>query len=357
MSTLDLHFSLVQGTMRSSQGYTGCLRSIPGLLGALVLLTLAPAGLGQPLDQATVILVVGAPGEPAYGRDFARAAERWQAGCEQADAELYQVGLTMDAKDDQTDLSRLREFVIGQSHPSPAPLWIVFIGHGTFDGRDARFNLRGPDVTAAQLAEWLLPAQRPIAVIQGASASGPFLQALSGPNRVVVTATNSGYEQNYARFGLFFAEAIANPQADLDKDGQVSLLEAFLVAARHVAEFYETEGRLATEHALLDDNGDGRGTPADWFDGLRVTRQSADGSLPDGFRARQWHLVPNALERLIPIELRQRRDQIELDLAQLRELKPGMDEELYYEQLETFLLELSRLYESLDLLPPRAATP
>ena len=80
-----------------------------------------------------------------------------------------------------------------------------------------------------------------------------------------VTATRSGYQHNYARFGKFLAEALSNPKNDLDKDGQISLLESFLSASHRTTEFYKTEGRLATEHALLDDNGDGLGTPATWF--------------------------------------------------------------------------------------------
>ena len=104
----------------------------------------------------------------------------------------------------------------------------MLIGHGTFDGREAKFNLRGPDVTDVELADWLLPFKRPVVVINCASASGPFINRLSGANRVVVTATKSGNEINFARFGQYIAEAIADPRADLDKDGQVSLLEAFL---------------------------------------------------------------------------------------------------------------------------------
>src|SRR5213075_927990 len=96
--------------------------------------------------------------------------------------------------------------------------------------------------------------------------------------RVIVAAARSGYEQNYARFGQYMAEAIADPTADLDKDGQTSLLEAFLTASRRVAEYYATEGRMVTEHALLDDNGDGFGTPADWFRGIRAVKAAKDGA-------------------------------------------------------------------------------
>jgi hypothetical protein len=303
-------------------------------------------------DQPTVVLILGAPGEPAFGSDFARTADLWQTASHAANANLHLIG--RGQPHDPSDLDQFQNLLASLPHQTQAPLWIVLIGHGTFDGRDARFNLRGPDFTAEDLEAWLHPFQRPIAIINGASASGPFLQPLSGPDRVIVTATRSGYEQNYARFGLHFAQTLTDPTADLDKDGQISILESFLVAARRVSEFYEAQGRLATEHALLDDNADGRGTPADWFEGLRVNRQAADGALPDGFRARQWHLVPSEAERLIPPALRQLRNQLELDIAQLRERKPAMDDTLYYRQLEAILLELAHLYQSLGLLsqPP-----
>ena len=173
----------------------------------------------------------------------------------------------------------------------------MLIGHGTFDGHTAKFNLRGPDVTAEELAEWLKPLKRPLAVINCASASAPFINRLAGENRVVITATKSGDEQNFARFGQYISAAIADPAADLDKDGQVSLLEAYLTACRQVAEFYEQEARLATEHALLDDNGDGLGTPAAWFRGLRATQRAKDGAALDGTRAHQFHLVASDREQ------------------------------------------------------------
>ena len=100
-----------------------------------------------------------------------------------------------------------------------------------------------PGCPAAELAVWLKPFRRPLAVINTASCSAPFLNLLSAANRVVITATRSGYEQNYTRFGQYLAEALADPGADLDKDGQVSLLEAFLTASHQAAEFYKVQGR------------------------------------------------------------------------------------------------------------------
>jgi hypothetical protein len=221
----------------------------------------------------------------------------------------------------------------------------VFIGHGTFDGRSAKFNLRGPDISADDLAATLKPCKRPLAVIQCASASGPFLNALSAPGRVIITATRSGYEVNATRFGNYFARAVADPAADLDKDGQTSLLEAFLMASRQVDDFYKEAGRLATEHALLDDNGDGLGTPADWFRGVRAVQKAADGKTVDGIRAHQMFLVRSATEQELSPALRARRDELESQLSALRDRKSQMKEDDYYNHLERILVEMAKLYD------------
>ena len=223
------------------------------------------------------------------------------------------------------------------------------------DGREAKFNLRGPDVTDLELSEWLAPYKRPVVIINCASASGPFINRLSGNNRVVVTATKSGYETNFARFGQYLAEAIADQHADLDKDGQVSLLEAFLTASSRVDEYYRTHSQLATEHALLDDNGDRLGTPANWFRGVRATQRAKDGAALDGTRAHQLHLIPSDRERGIPAEIRQQRDQLELSIAALRDQKDKLGEEEYYVRLEKLMVELARLYREIAGAAPSSA--
>jgi hypothetical protein len=224
----------------------------------------------------------------------------------------------------------------------------VFIGHGTFDGHVAKFNLRGPDVSAEDLAGWLAPIERPVAVIQCASASAPFINRLTGKDRVIITATKSGDEQNFARFGQYMAATIADLRADLDKDGQVSLLEAYLTACGQLEEFYAQDARLATEHPLLDDNGDGLGTPAAWFRGLRATQRAKDGATLDGTRAHQFHLVVSDFERQLPADVLRRRDELELKIAALREEKEQLKEDEYYGRLEELMLELARLYDDLE---------
>jgi hypothetical protein len=296
----------------------------------------------QTNSQPTVILVVGAPGEDAYGEQFGQWAKIWEKACSEAKAKAVIVGMDKDPA--ESDHGRLKKILDAEAKASLAELWLVLLGHGTFDGKDAKFNLRGPDLSAVECAEWLR-FHRPLVVINCASASGPFLNALSGPGRVVITATRSGFEQNYAHFGEFLASAMADPAADLDKDGQVSVLEAFLTGSNRAAEFYKNEGRLATEHALLDDNGDGKGTPADWFRGIRATKKAAEGSSVDGLRAHQIHLIRSRQELELPAEIRAERDKIELEIAKLRDLKERIPADDYYRQLEPLMIGLALVYE------------
>lgn len=297
-------------------------------------------------DAPTVLIVVGAPGEEKYGSPFAQWAEVWRQTASKSGAKELVIGL--DPAGETHDIDRLKRALSDEPKEAAQELWLVLIGHGTFDGKQAKFNLRGPDFTAAEFAAWLRPFKRPVAVINCASASGPFINELSGPGRVIVTATRSGYEQNYARFGEYIAEALKSPSADLDKDNQVSLLEAFLLAAHRVNEFYAAEGRLATEHALIDDNGDGRGTPADWFRGVRVVKKAAEGGSPDGARAHQWHLIRSDEEQLLSPELRAKRDQLELSLVRLREQKTSLTPDAYLRKLEELMLQLARIYEQTE---------
>jgi len=310
------------------------------VLGCLMLS--ASCGFAQTNENRTLILVVGAPGEEEWGRQFGESAELWKAAAAKGGFKISIIGeQTNNAVVDRSlFLTALTNESIGDGE-----LWVVLIGHGTFDGKVAKFNLRGPDLSADELASHLKATQRPLAVINCASASGPFLNALSGPGRVIITATRSGYELNVTRFGDYFAKAVADPEADLDKDGQTSLLEAYLMASRQVDQFYREAGRLATEHALLDDNGDRLGTPAEWFVGVRAVKKPETGKAIDGLRAHQLNLVRGTEERQLTSGQRARRDFLESELNALRERKSAMAEDEYYQLLEKLLLEVARLYE------------
>lgn len=361
-------------TLRTRRGLTW----IPALAAALVAAhapaqSTAPATSPAP-DRPTVILAIGAEGAPEFGAEFARESDRWSDAARRAGAELLVIGrervtaapaspttaaatraATEPATDAGSDKERLRNALAAAAADKINPLYLVMIGHGTYDGKDAKLNLQGPDVSDSELAEWLKPLARPIAIIDCTSASGPFLPRLSAKNRVVITATRAGSEINYARFGLSFAEALADPAADLDHDGQTSLLEAFLAASHRTADWYKQQGRLMTEHALLDDNGDNLGIGADFFDGLRPVHKAKDNTPLDGPRAHQWHLVKSPAEAAMSPDARARRDAIELQIEALRTRKPDMPPDTYYAQLEPLLLQLGRIYQSQE--SPGASPP
>jgi hypothetical protein len=293
-------------------------------------------------ETANVIVVVGASGNDEYAEQFSQWVKRWESICTESNAISQTIGTT---EGDVNDREALEKSIAAQAS-GETPLWIVFIGHGTAFGEVAKFNLRGPDVSAADLSGWLTPVKRRVALINCTSSSGPFLKALSGENRVVVTATQSGAEVNYARFGDFFSQAISDPHADLDHDQQVSLLEAFLTASKNTQRFYDADNRLATEHALLDDNGDGLGTAASFFNGIRATKTAKDGAKLDGRSAHQIVLLKSEREsRLSPAQT-EMRNELEAAIDELRSQKSKLAEDDYYESLEVILLEIANLYES-----------
>jgi hypothetical protein len=310
-----------------------------------LLLVLTPAAVrAQTNEQRSLVLVIGAAGEPEYGEQFSAWAGLWHQAATNGGLQTIVIG--EDTNNPEGDHGQLLEVLTNEVAKPAGELWLVFIGHGTFDTRVAKFNLRGPDISAVELAGVLKPARRPLAVIDCASASGPFINALSAPGRVIITATRSGNELNVTRFGGYFAHAIADPVADLDKDGQTSLLEAFLFASREVDQFYREAGRLATEHALLDDNGDGLGTAADWFHAVRAVKTPPKGKSVDGVRAHQFHLVRSNAEQNLSPEIRAQRDALEKQLSDLRARKDSMDTDDYYRELEKILLETAKLYQA-----------
>jgi hypothetical protein len=299
--------------------------------------------------RQTVIVVVGAEGSEEFKEPFRIWAERWRAAAELGKADCHIVGLEPESA--VIDRDRLKELLVKYGESSHEPLWLVLIGHGTFNGKIARFSLRGPDVSSSELAELIKPVARPLAIADCTSCSAPFLAELSGRSRVVVTATRSGSEFNLARFGEHLSTSINDPAGDLDKDGQTSLLEAFLLASNRVQEFYASESRLATEHALLDDNGDKMGTPPDWFKGTRAVKSAKDGAQPDGRLANTFVLVRSPAEAKLTPEQRARRDELEQQLAALRARKSKLEEDEYLDLLQPVLLELGEIASGTSTKP------
>ncbi len=303
----------------------------------LPLLLAASLGLATPSD-VQIVVVRGADGAQEYGEVFAEQAALWQQAAGKAAAPCVVLG----PEAGEQCLEKLREHLQTCLAEPPATLWLVLAGHGTFDGREAKFNLTGPDLTPEALTEMLAGFEGELIFIHTGSAGQPFAKALKGEKRVLVTATKSGDEVFFTRFGKPFAEAIGGlAEADLDQDDQVSVLEAFLFAADRVRSWYEEQERIATEHALLDDNGDGVGTRAEVFEGARPKVGTPEPV--DGDRARQVALVLSSEEQKLSAAQRQRRDELERQVEALKKKRDALGEDAYYAELEKVMLELARI--------------
>ena len=312
------------------------------------------ASLGQ--DQVPRLCVVlGAPGEPLYGDMFQQWAQSWSessqgttvqwigpvnpAKVSPAKVSPAQVGVV----DEPSDRERLKAWIDRvEQVPDERTYWLVLMGHGTHDGKITKFNLQGSDVSAQELGQWLSGSKHRWVIAVCGSSSGPFLAALSHPNRVVIASTKSGSESNFSRFGGFFAQSISDPESDLDHDRAISVLEAFVSASRRTQRYYEDNQWLATEQAILDDNGDGKGTPADFYRGLRLIKRSEEGKV-DGLLARGVWLKEPIQREGLSFQDRNLIEQLEKRLEELRAQRSSMDSRRYYAELEEIFLQMARL--------------
>jgi hypothetical protein len=217
-------------------------------------------------------------------------------------------------------------------------VFVFFIGHGSFDGKESKFNLVGPDLSAPDYNALLsaLPTRR-VVVFNMSSASGEFIKSLSAKGRIIVTATKSGQETNATRFPGFFISALNARDADTDQDGHTSVLEAFVYANRLTADFYKQAGRLATEHAVFDDNGDG------------VGREKLEAG--EGLLARATYLdslsVDEAAASAATGRLLKERTRLEGEIEQLIARKGNMAESEYEATLERLFIELAKVNRSI----------
>lgn len=293
--------------------------------------------------RAFLLIVVGLSGDPEHGELF----HKWGSALAEASAK---VGVTRerlvylaDTKDEDARVNGRptreeidKAFAAFAKAAAPEDVvYVVLFGHGSYDGRAARFNLPGPDLTATDFNALVrrLPA-RNVVFVNTSSSSGPFVEELSAPGRTIITATRTGAEQFTTLFGGYFVDAFSTDAADADKNGRISMLEAFQFARTEVARAYEREGLLATEHALLDDNGDKTGsqTPAPTgADGKLAAALSlgsaADAApLPDDPRLRVLYVERRDLERRV---------------ESLRLLKDSMLPARYASELERLVTDLA----------------
>lgn len=290
-------------------------------------------------EERWAILLSGASG----GAKYAEQMREWRATLSSALVDRYQfekdkVRVLVDETvktGDQGTAENVRR-VMGELKKQLTRddvLIVVLIGHGTFDGETAKFNLVGPDLTAADWATLFNGLASRLVVINTTEASFPFLERLSGANRVVITATDSAAQKYATVFPEYFAKAMREASSDLDKNGRTSIFEVFAATSAAVKQHYEQRGQLTTERAIIDDNGDGVG-------------REAEAPGPDGALARLLYLdaeTPAAATNPELAALIRRRRELEAEAEALKLKKPTMATPAWEAEYERLMIELAKV--------------
>lgn len=300
----------------------------------------------SPVDpNKYAVIINGASGEPEYAKQF----EQWTTQLSSVLSERYgfdskQIKVLTEKSTDATATRATAEEVKNTFTALKSQLdvnnilFLFLIGHGSYDGKESKFNLVGPDLSATEYNAMLssLPTRR-VVVFNMSSASGEFIKSLAAKGRIVITATRSGQETNATRFAGFFIAALNATDADTDQDGHTSVLESFVYANRLTEDFYKRAGRLASEHALIDDNGDGVG-----HDKLEAG---------EGLLARATYLdslsVDEAAASVATAKLIKERARLEGEIEQLIARKASMQEAEYETTLERLFIQLAKVNRSI----------
>jgi hypothetical protein len=311
-----------------------------------LILFAAPCASAQ---QTHILVVTGVAGDDEHAKKFEKWASSFIEAAKKRDA-VPEANITWladrpatkdaDRRATKDGVEKAIADIAGRAKPSDT-VFILLIGHGSFDGRVASFNLPGPDLTAADYAKLLSRfTSQHVVFVNTASASGAFLQPLAAPGRVVVTATKTGGERNETDFPEYFVAAYNDDAADLDRNGHISVREAFDYASSKVKQAFQQKGYMLTEHATLEDGGEGQ-LAATVFLGTGRADAALNVDMSDP-----------AAKALV-----EERDAIEQRIAALRLMKPSMDQGAYDAQMEKLLTELALKTKALRDLQTKKAKP
>jgi hypothetical protein len=284
------------------------------------------------------VIIAGLGGEPDYEQRFTGAAKDLDKVFKESSESAHVVTLMGG----QATAALLRDTLgkVASDAKAEDDFVLILIGHGSFDGVEYKFNLVGPDLTGAEIAQMCdrIAARRQL-VVNTTSASGGSMPALERPGRAVIAATKSGTEKNATVFARYWVEALEDPSADTDKSDSVSAMEAFVYAAKKTAAFYDAQKRLATEHAVFDDIGHG--------DSVR-TAENGQGLLMSNITV--VRLGGNLQANNDPAKraLLEKKEELEQKIDELKYKKAAMEPEDYKQQLTAALVELAKVQEALD---------
>ncbi len=293
----------------------------------LILTALLGSLLAAPLQaQVHVTIVQGLSGTPEFERSFDTQTERIaEAAASLTSTENIRIFRGDEARREPL-LQHFSALAANMDDNSRAMIYLI--GHGSYDGEEYKFNLPGPDINQHDIRDILdsLPGRNHF-LLNTSSSSGMLLDLLADSGHTLITATRSGNERNAPEFGVFFAEALGNEEADLNKNNSISAQEAFNFAERRVVEFFSRAGNLATEHPQIRGAGAGN---------LILARISASD-----------------IEEFDDPRLQRLQQQLaELD-QQIESLQLQRDEfsnEDYIQRLQALVLESARLNQDMDRL-------
>ena len=284
------------------------------------------------------VVVAGLGGEPDYEQRFTAAAKDLERIFTAAGPSAH-VYILSGAQATATRLAETMSEVAQSARPED-DFTLIVIGHGSFDGVEYKLNLVGPDVTAREIAAMCdkIGSRRQL-IVDTTSSSGGAVQVLERSGRAVIAATKSGMEKNATVFARYWVEALQDPAADTDKSDSVSAMEAFRYAAGKTAAFYDSQKRLATEHAVFNDTGRG--------DAVREAG-NGQGVLMSNFILLRFGTSQRAGNDPAKRALLEKKEELEQRIDALKYQKAAMDPQDYKKQLTEALLELAKIQEELD---------
>lgn len=286
------------------------------------------------------VTVAGLGGEPDYEQRFTAMAADLDKILKGSGGEPHVYTLSGDQATREHVTQTLAQ-IAREAKPDDEFI-LTLIGHGTYDGTEYKFNLPGPDVTATELATLCdhIAAKRQL-IVNTTSASGGSVMAFRRPGRGVITATKNGTEKNATVFARYWVEALRDPTSDANKNDTISALEAFQYADRKTAGFYESQKRLATEHATFEDTGKN--------DPVRTpSTENGEGLFLSNFPVARLGAAQKAASDPAKRELLAKKEELEQKIDALKYQKAAMAQDDYKEQLTAALLELAHIQEELD---------
>jgi hypothetical protein len=304
-----------------------------------LMMLLAP---GIAAADSVVLILNGVPGSPEHAERFLKWSEATRSAMLDTFGFAPEDVIMLSNRDARAD--DIRNVFDGlKDRLGPTDLFFVFfIGHGSFDGADYKFNIMGADLTASDYSDLLssLGAGRSV-IVNATTSSGGAIEALAGQNRIIVTATRSGTERNDTIFYDYFLEGLTEETSDEDKNQKVSVWEAFRYATLGVERFYSEQTRLATEHPQISDNGSEKtGVEAEKMPVL----------------ARMVHFNVEATidtDNPVLLALLEEKGQLEQQIESLRLIKDALPAEEYDSQMETLLIELALKNQEIRTQEPK----